>query len=267
MPNTSSVFVISVNGTVHSVVSDPIEAEKIMRSVPGATLDKHPLISKQAGPGVGVTETDLSFLDELLDDLAGDGEEESEEIDFDAEYPMSDNTDAENSPEEEETDVVCMDVELTAKLLEYIKRAGDSVDTHGLAERAGRLSTEIDEVLTVDHFSQIVEPDSESSYYAGSDDEFDDNQSQSLPPADTDDDATQSDIEQQMRNRGITEQKVDTLADFIGELEKSGTAAPTIKDIFKKKRQQAADTMIRSEVAQDSKTTVFKVLNTLTDKK
>jgi hypothetical protein len=418
----SHVYVVMVNNkAIHSICSTEEVADQICDTVKNCTKHKFPLIQKFE-QSVARTESynPLAFLendeeqydDDQLPDVdfdddqsvpLGSGEYEDEFGDdmIDRTTPIGGSDD--------EPDVVCMDVPLTLRLLEWSREeSSDDVDLHKVTENLVSLGTQLDEVLTMDHYDQVLEGvdgddrfgdgeyngDDEfdldamddytddidaAGYGVGSDDEFDVNQPlvrESLDPSIAPilrriaageleiDDVTNSNdrqfraagkylsrmydeisaekhlhgdddfesiyeimydlIERQFGNRlstneslsafsrgkkankagrplappypkdskdyaefvrgwdsieaqrkkgglspyNVNESKVETLADFMNDVEESGTTVPSVKDIYKQKRSETKKPHTRSEVVQDgADDQPYKIATSTTDKK
>ncbi len=260
---TPTAFVIMKNNSIHSIFTDENEANQALKTVPGGRIGRFPLVAKSTGPNVGMTEAgfDDQHTDDNddLDDLFGQNGDQ-DQLDDQGEFELEDDGVS------DDTDVVCMDVPLTIRLLEYVREEMDTdTDLHELASTLANLSNELDEVLTMDHYDQIV----------GGEQSTDDFDSQEIEFGGLDDldGVDDSDNEfgalqqpQQPTNLGQRSGQMYessmTFGQYINTLAESDDPVPTVKDVYTKKKA-VKQTTTKADVLQDKDTSAYKVADSV----
>lgn len=282
--NLSNVYVVLVNRTaIHSICSTEIVAKEIVKSTPGLTVHTYPLVSKLISANIGVTENTTTDDNAQVTGVA-----------------QSLNNNTGSSPTMSEgSDIICVDVPLAIRLFEYAREeARTDEDVHILAERLVQLGTEKDEVLTMDHYSNIVSnlksskpeefnlddllgdnsdinvsDDTEDDIHNQLDDEFADKprEEEDHHIHDFGDDVEYQPQRQRFDPRSASDNRrtsmveqytVLTLADFVApEVTRPDTKVPTIKDLYKQKAgaKRSNPEHFRSMLIQDPVTTAFTI--------
>lgn len=175
----TDVFVVLTNNTINAVTTDPNVADQIKSKNPNSVVRKYPMISA-LNNGVGIVGEALEGdIDMGMD---GGGEQDSDDIEFvDGPPPADDMEDQDGEQQSDDgnpVDVVCMDVPLTIRMFEYVRETDglQDEDLHSMVERLSALGNDTDDVLTMDHYDQIIGSDSDSDDYQGDGDNDEDDQ-------------------------------------------------------------------------------------------
>lgn len=314
----TEVYIILINNkTVHSVVANEDIAKKVVADNRGISYHRFPLISVYdrkiaATEGYdgyprpyyeGNTDTDQDDFaggdresDRSADDM-GDGSDrdmgDSNDRGFDDAETRGDD-DLSLGGGEDTPDVVCMDVPLTIRLLEYAREeAGEDADLHKVAANLVSLGIQLDEVLTMDHYEEVMDgvegdgsvgdggeggsdggPDGDWAAYdtdTNMDTDIDsrggDDIAYSSPDIDTDGGDAPPRRTEMYRGGRMNEGKVTTFAEFLRDLPETGTTTvPTLKDTFAK-RKKIPVVHTRHEVGQrGDDNSPFVIKNETTDK-
>lgn len=303
----TEVFIILINNkTVHSVAANEEIAKKVVADNRGTSYHRFPLISvydqkvaaTESYDGYprpyyeGNTDTDQDDerqTDRFADDAdAGDDRDVDGSTDrgFDDAETRGDDDLSLGGGGEDAPDVVCMDVPLTIRLLEYAREeAGEDADLHKVAANLVSLGIQLDEVLTMDHYEEVMDgvegegsvatgdegdPDGDWAAY-DTDDRGGDDIAYSSPDADVDTDTDGGDAPprrtEMYRGGRMNEGKVMTFAEFLRDLPETGTTTvPTLKDTFAK-RKKIPVVHTRHEVGQrGDDNSPFVIKNNTTDK-
>ena len=302
-PNT--VYVVLVNRTaIHSICATEQVAQQIAKAGQGLTVHPYPLISKMVDTNTGMTESaeddtndQLSnFLSKFTDKSNQQSNSNHEPIKTDE--PTDEKSLGGSNMMAEGADIICVDVPLAIRLFEYAREeVEDDATIHELTERLVKLGTEKDEVLTMDHYNDIIAdlngsegPDStgqstEKDMFGDEDqtnntddhdwdkkidDEFGVGQEEDDHLHDFGDEEEPQPqkrfdprkLGNRIQQESLAEQfKVMTLADFTApEVQHPDTKVPTIKDLYKQKAgERAKPEYFRSMLIQDPVTTAFVV--------
>ena len=261
--NPNKVYVVMVGGkSIHSIHSNAQAAQNVVSSTRGATMHGFPLIAQQVDANTGMTEDIRDGMDDEFSQEFGDPTS--------PELPM-DTPPVDAPPESEDemnttdgADVVCMDIPLTIRLLEFAREeATDDTDLHLIAENIAALSSEYDTVLTMEHYDELIEGASveqgDGGEFGASDSsEFGDDQYQN----DSDMMGGMDDDSRFKMNEGM-----QTFGQFLQTLDPADRVVPSVKEIFKSKRSSPEPKYNRSEIVQDKQTSAMKVADELSTKK
>jgi hypothetical protein len=304
----TEVYVVLVNNkTIHTIATTEEIAKKIAATTRGTTVHRFPLISKYVDKAAtteaydgyprpyyeGNEDTDIedpmpaSRRNPPPEDDSEMSDMDGREFD-DAETGGMDNDDggdgSDNPP-----DVVCMDVPLTIRLLEYAREeASGDADLHKVAANLVSLGAQLDEVLTMDHYDEVLDgveggdtvdtgdqpgggdwADYDTDSEGGEDMVYhspDSNVDTDID-SDTDSDNNPPPRRTEMYRGPMREGKAMTFAEFLSDLPETGTTTvPTLKDTFAK-RKKIPVVHTRHEVVQKGDNNgPFVIANNTTDK-
>lgn len=293
----SDVFVVLINGrSIHSIFNNRVEAETEAAHVRNSSVHKFPLIANAVDSEHGMTEADDKEFDDFMvsldkpTDNQPPARQQSNRPPQHAHNDLAD-LDLKSGDEDEhqptsagindnDADVICLDIPLMIRLFEFAREdASGDADLHRIAENMVAIGTELDEVLTMDHYDEIVDVESsgdtthdksENRQQDYRRDNNSDNDADLLGPDEDDDIESNLDrtFSKKTHHESMYEAKIPTLADFIRPTKREGGDAeiPTISSIFTTKKQPIIAKYTRAKLVQDPVTTAFKIDTNITDK-
>lgn len=153
----TDAYVVMTNNAINIITTDPNVADQAKAKAPGSIVKRFPLTSKMQGTNglVGeALEGDFDMGDEPEDQSIG-----QDDVEFvDGPPPAEDGEQGQEAPMGgEDVDVLCMDVPLAIRMFEYVTENQVTDEAlHELVEHMTALGNESDDVLTMEHYDQIV---------------------------------------------------------------------------------------------------------------